>query len=404
LLCRPETAIDLGSWRGTSNTVTRALALIAEGHDGTIEALAERLGVGDRHLRRLFDQHLGVSPIQVAQSRRVLFAKQLIHETNLPMTEVALAAGFKSVRRFNEVFHALYKRPPSQLRRKKTTDTDDAVTVRIRYRPPYDWPAMLAHLKGRAIDGVERIDDDSYTRSIAYEGKRGLVEVRHLPSAGSLTATIRFPDVRALRPIVDRLRHLFDVAADVGAIGAHLARDPMLAPLVRARPGLRTPGAIDGFELAMRAVLGQQITVERARQLLGKLVHICGSKMRSGWMAFPTASQVAAANLDALGMPRARKEALRAVAEAAVENPRLFEALDDVEQTVARLREIRGVGEWTAHYIALRAAREPDAFPHTDAGLLRGADLDARALVIRAERWRPWRAYAAQHLWTKAAS
>jgi AraC family transcriptional regulator of adaptative response / DNA-3-methyladenine glycosylase II len=379
--------------------VSRALALISEGHDGSIDELAERLGVGARHLRRLFDQHLGVSPIAVAQSRRVLFAKQLIHETSLPMTEVALAAGFGSVRRFNEVFRALYKRPPSALRRKRAADPD-AITVRIRYRPPYDWDAMLRHMAARAIDGVERVDGDAYERTIAFDGKVGTVRVTHLPNANSLLATIYFPDVRSLRPLVDRLRHVFDVAADVNAIGAHLARDPMLAPLVKARPGLRTAGTFDGFELAVRAVLGQQISVERARQLAGHFVRLTGRKLADGRHAFPTAEEVLRSDLGPLGMPRARKETLHAIAAAAVADPCVFEARDDIEETVARLRQIRGVGEWTAHYIALRASREPDAFPSTDVALLRGAALTVAALEARAERWRPWRAYAAQHLWT----
>lgn len=401
LRCRPETAVDLGSWRGTSNTVSRALALISEGHDGSIDELAERLGVGARHLRRLFDQHLGVAPIAVAQARRVLFAKQLIHETSLPMTEVALAAGFGSVRRFNEVFRALYKRPPSALRRRRASASDDGVSVRIRYRPPYDWDAMLRHLAARAVDGVELVRGDVYERTIALGDHVGFVRVSHLPEANSLLATIRFPDLRTLRPIVDRLRRVFDVAADVTAIGAHLARDPLLAPLVKARPGLRTPGGFDGFELAVRAVLGQQVSLEAGRKLACQLTRLAGRKFRDfegkTRSVFPTAKDVLRADLSELGMPRARKEALRAIAEA---DPCAFEAKGDVAATVARLRSIRGVGEWTAHYIALRAAREPDAFPATDVALLRGASLTAPALEARAERWRPWRAYAAQHLWT----
>jgi AraC family transcriptional regulator of adaptative response / DNA-3-methyladenine glycosylase II len=319
------------------------------------------------------------------------------------MTEVALASGFGSVRRFNEVFRALYKRPPSALRRKRSADVDDAITVRIRYRPPYDWDAMLRHLAARAIDGVERVDGSAYERTIRYEANIGTVRVTHLPDATSLLATLRFPDVRALRPIVDRLRRVFDVAADVTAIGAHLARDPMLAPLVKARPGLRTPGTFDGFELAVRAVLGQQISVERARQLGGQLVRLTGRALADDRFAFPTAADVLERDLGSLGMPRARKDALRAVAAAAVADPAVFEARDDIEETIARLRAIRGVGEWTAHYIALRASREPDAFPSTDVALLRGAALSSAALEARSERWRPWRAYAAQHLWASLA-
>jgi AraC family transcriptional regulator of adaptative response / DNA-3-methyladenine glycosylase II len=421
LRCRPETAPELATWRGTSNTVSRGLALIADGAldgDASVDALAARLGIGERQLRRLFDQHLGVSPIAVAQTRRVLFAKQLIHDSRLPMAEIAVAAGFGSVRRFNEAFQQLFRRPPSALRRKAVVSLREGsvgatgVTVRLRYRAPYDWPAIRAFLEARAIDGIERVDGERYVRSVAHDGAVGTVEVVHLPERDSLAATIRFPCVRALPAIIARVRRVFDLDADVASIGAHLAKDRLLAPLVAQRPGLRVPGGWDGFELAVRAVFGQQITVEAARRLAATLVGACGAALSpelGGELGllrvFPTAAQVAAADLSVLGMPAARRATLVALAEAALAEPRLFEPLATIDDTVARLRAIRGVGDWTAHYIALRAAREPDAFPASDVGLLRGA-ADRRGvrpspaeLAGRAERWRPWRAYAAQHLW-----
>jgi AraC family transcriptional regulator of adaptative response / DNA-3-methyladenine glycosylase II len=427
LRCRPETAPELGSWRGTSNTVLRGLALIVEGAlDGegaSVEALAERLGIGARQLRRLFHQHLGASPITVAQTRRVLFAKQLIHDTRLTMGEIAMAAGFGSIRRFNETFQELFRRPPSALRRKAVLALPEGsvgeigVTVRLSYRPPYDWDAMLAFLKARAIDGVECIEDDAYGRTVQQDGETGTVEVIHLPERASLSVAIRFPSVRALPGIVARIRRVFDLGADVTAIGAHLAQDPLLAPLIRERPGLRAPGGWDGFELAVRAVLGQQVTVEAARKLAGKLVQICGTPLRAGQrskpalrIAFPTAAQVVNADLSALGMPAARKEALVTLARAALHDPSLFQPQGTVEETVKRLRAIRGIGEWTAHYIALRAVRETDAFPASDIGLLRGAAIRVGSrptpavLQDRAETWRPWRAYAAQHLWAADAA
>jgi AraC family transcriptional regulator of adaptative response / DNA-3-methyladenine glycosylase II len=427
LRCRPETAPDLGSWRGTSNTVSRGLALIAEGAldgDGaSVDALAERLGIGERQLRRLFQQHLGASPITVAQTRRVLFAKQLIHDTRLPMAEIALAAGFGSVRRFNETFQQLFRRPPSALRRKAVHALPEGsvgeigVTVRLSYRPPYDWNAMLAFLKARAIDGVEWIERESYCRTVLQDGLTGTVEISHLPEQASLNATIRFPSVRTLPAIVGRIRRVFDLGADVAAIGAHLAQDPLLAPLIAERPGLRAPGGWDGFELAVRAVLGQQVTVEAGRRLGSRLTQICGTTLPAAprsrpslHLAFPTAAQVAAADLSALGMPNARKEALVALAQAALQDAALFQPQGTVEETVARLRAIRGIGDWTAHYIALRAVRETDAFPASDIGLLRGAAISVGArpspafLQNRAETWRPWRAYAAQHLWAADAA
>ncbi|MEO3432955.1 AlkA N-terminal domain-containing protein [Inquilinus sp. CAU 1745] len=427
LRCRPETAPDLGSWRGTSNTVSRGLALIADGaldgEETNVEALAERLGVGGRQLRRLFKQHLGASPVAVAQTRRVLFAKQLIHDTAMPMAEIALASGFGSVRRFNETFQQLFRRPPGALRRKGVSDqvagtaAVSGVVLRLRYRPPYDWPAMLDYLRARAVDGVERVEGQTYRRTVLHDGRLGTVEIAHLPERDCLSATIRFPCVKALPAIVARIRRVFDMGADVATIGAHLARDPLLAPLVAERPGLRAPGGWDGFELAVRAVLGQQVTVEAGRRLAGRLAVLCGAAVPEAErhdptlaLAFPTAAQVAAADLSPMGMPGARKTALIAVAEAALANPLLFQPQGTVEETVARLRAIRGIGDWTAHYIALRAVRETDAFPASDIGLLRGAARPDGArpspaeLSGLAEPWRPWRAYAAQHLWAADAA
>jgi AraC family transcriptional regulator of adaptative response / DNA-3-methyladenine glycosylase II len=435
LRCRPETAPDLGPWRGTSNTVSRGLALIAEGEldgdEASVDSLAERLGVGGRQLRRLFQQHLGASPLAVAQTRRVLFAKQLIHDTRLPMAEIALAAGFGSVRRYNETFQRLFQRPPSALRRRAADALPEGsvqgrgVTVRLRYRPPYDWTQMVSYLRARAIDGVECIEGDRYARTWLPEGAHpapragrtgpATVEVVHRPQARSLEATIRCPHVRMLPGIVARIRRAFDLGADVAAIGAHLSSDPLLAPLVAERPGLRAPGGWDGFELGARAVLGQQVSVEAGRRLVARLARLCGTPLsprHTGHAAlcllFPTAAQVAEADLSTLGVPRARRDALVSLARAAMADPSLFHALETVDATVARLRAVDGVGEWTAQYIALRAAREPDAFPASDAALLRGAAgadgarPSPRALLARSERWRPWRAYAAAHLWAAA--
>jgi AraC family transcriptional regulator of adaptative response / DNA-3-methyladenine glycosylase II len=432
LRCRPETAPDHGSWRGTSNTVSRGLTLIAEGaldgEDASVDTLAERLGVGGRQLRRLFQQHLGASPLAVAQTRRVLFAKQLIVDTRLPMGEIALAAGFGSVRRFNETFHDLFQRPPSALRRRSAAAlpsgsvAGDGVAVKLRYRPPYDWAAMLGYLQARAVEGVERVEGGSYVRTVllgatvpgAPEGGMATVWVSHLAGAHSLEATVRCSHVRLLPLVVARIRHAFDLGADVATIGAHLAGDPLLAPLVAARPGLRAPGAWDGFEVGVRAILGQQVTVESGRRLVARLAALCGTRVAPSStghpdlsLLFPTPRQVASADLSGLGVPGARRSALVALAEAAMADASLFHPLDTVDDTVARLKAVRGVGEWTAHYIALRAAREPDAFPAADAVLLRSASPGERrpspdALRLRAERWRPWRAYAAQHLWAAA--
>jgi AraC family transcriptional regulator of adaptative response / DNA-3-methyladenine glycosylase II len=391
-----------------------------DGDGATVEKLAERLGLGERQLRRLFLQHLGASPIAVAQTRRVLFAKQLIHETRMPMADVAFAAGFGSVRRFNETFQALFHRPPGTLRRRTQAEGEAGreaeVKLRLRYRPPYDWESMLGFLETRSIAGLEVVEDGVYYRSVEIEGQIGSVAVSHLVRTQSLAVTIRFPEVRALPAIVGRVRRVFDLGADIETIDSHLASDPLLAALVAKRPGLRAPGGWDGFELAVRAILGQQITVVAARGLAEQLVARHGKPVPEAYAVhpalthvFPTAAGLGRADSIGLGMPAARERALRALAEAVSTDPNLFRPVGTIDGAIERLRAIRGVGEWTAHYIAMRAMREMDAFPSTDVGLLRSMDRMGAAcatsacLEDRAESWRPWRAYAAQHLWTNDA-
>jgi AraC family transcriptional regulator, regulatory protein of adaptative response / DNA-3-methyladenine glycosylase II len=419
LRCRPESSPDLGAWRGTSNTVSRALALIGEGAlDGeAVDALAERLGIGERQLRRLFRQHIGASPIAVAQTRRVLFAKQLIVETTMPMADVALAAGFSSIRRFNATFHSLYQRPPRELRRSKLTDAEqtgaEGITLKLPYAPPYDWDAMIDFLGARAIRGIEAVDARRcYRRSIALDGAQGVICVEPDDQESALRVSIRFPQVSALAGIVRRVRRIFDLSADPLSIRDDLGRDPLLAPLVAKCPGLRVPGAWDGFEVAVRAILGQQITVAAAVKLAAKLVAEYGEPLRSVCgdgltHIFPTPDRIAQASL--LGMPAARAQALSSVATAASANPNFFSPSQTLEDAIAKLRSIRGIGEWTAQYIAMRVLSEPDAFPAADIVLLRaltqadGGRPSYAEVVARAEAWRPWRAYAAQHLWTMDA-
>ena len=426
LRCRPEAAPDSGAWRavansGYSNTVARALGLIETGalDERGVGALAERLGVGERQLRRLFAQHVGASPLGVAQTRRVLLARQLLHETAMPVTDIAFASGFGSIRRFNEVFQKLYGRPPSALRRgaqaERAQVAGEGVTLLLRYRPPYDWQAMLDFLAARAITGVERVVDGVYSRSIGLNGAQGIVQVRK-GQGNALAATIHFPQLAALPVIIARLRRVFDLAADPEAIEGQLAVDPLMAKLVDSRPGLRVPGGWDGFELAIRAVLGQQITVAGAIRLAGKLVARYGQPLQlldghpSGLThVFPEPSALIGADLTTLGMPRARSATLGAISAALVADPRLFDSGATLQDAIARFCELRGVGDWTAHYIALRQLREPDAFPAGDValvkalGLLEGTASTSAQLMARAQAWRPWRAYAAQHLWTLLA-
>ncbi len=418
LRCRPETSPDFGAWYGVSNTVSRALALIEAGalDEGGVDALAERLGVGDRQLRRLFHQHLGASPIAVAQTRRILLAKQLIHETGLSMVEVALAAGFGSVRRFNETFRQLYNRPPIALRRTRHTPAAvGAVTLRLPYKAPFDWDAMLAFLAPRAIDGVEAISDDSYARAICVSGVKGAFIAR--PAGNNrLTIILHSQKLEALPAIIARLRRLFDLTADPVAIGDHLSKDARLAMLVAARPGLRVPGAWDGFEVGVRAILGQQITVAAAINIASILAAQYGETLDQQIPGFPTltrlfpfAETLAKADLSWLPIPKVRAASLSALAAAAATDSRLFGPKASLDEAIAALRRLPGIGEWTAQYIAMRELREPDAFPAADIGLMRAMEDEAGVrptatnLAAHAQAWRPWRAYAAMHLWVAEA-
>ena len=413
LRCRPEIAPGLGSWRGTANTVSRALALINEGalDEASVEHLAERVGVGARHLRRLFEEHLGAAPVVVAQTHRILFAKMLLSETQLPMAEIALASGFGSIRRFNSVMRRTYSRPPRELRRARSKDPAAdaaAITLRLPFRQPYHWPAMLGFLGPRAIPGVELVEPGRYRRTISVGDAVGTVEVTPVPGAAYLRATIRIPAVTALGRVVGRLRRLFDLDADPAAIEGHLASDPLLAQAIAARPGLRVPGAWDNFELAIRAMLGQQVSVAAATTLAGRLAAAYGERIPGAPAGldrlFPTPEALAAADLAAIGMPGARARAIAALAAAMATDRELLRPFETLDATVEKLSRLPGIGPWTAQYIALRALREPDAFPASDLGLLRAAATEAgrpspASLLARAEVWRPWRAYAALHLW-----
>ncbi|MBV8683533.1 MAG: helix-turn-helix domain-containing protein [Caulobacteraceae bacterium] len=418
LRCRPESSPDCGAWRGSSNTVARALRLIEAGamDEADVEALATRVGVGERQLRRLFKAHLGASPVAVAQTRRVLLAKQLIHETRLSMADVALAAGFSSVRRFNETFQTLFDRPPAALRRAggaPAASAGEELRLTLPYRPPYDWDGLIGFLALRAIEGVESVRPDRYARAIELDGEFGLLAVSPAPK-DRLAVSIRFPKLSALPAILARVRRIFDLSADPQAIGAHLALDPDLAWRVAARPGLRVPGAWDGFELAVRAILGQQISVPAATTLASRIAREHGVRLPEALVAaepgityaFPTASTLAGVDLSSLPMPRARSASIEAVARESAREPALWESPGEADEPVRKLRALPGVGEWTAQYIAMRALREPDAFPAADIGLQRaladgeGVRPSTAALLARAEAWRPWRAYAALHLWT----
>lgn len=370
-----------------------------------VDVLADRLGIGARHLRRLFLEHLGASPIAVVQTHRLLSAKKLIDETDLPLTAVAMAAGYGSIRRFNAAFLTSYGRSPRDLRSAgRKRKLAEGYRFQLRFRPPFDWEALLGFLSARAIPGIEQVENDTYRRSIAFAKQAGWLEIHPAANAGELSLTIEFPDSSRLLSIVSRVRRMFDLDADPLVIYAQLRRDPLLGGLIRARPGLRVPGAWDGLELGVRAILGQQVSVAGASTLAGRVVALFGLPLEKGpgqvTHIFPPAALLAQSDLTRIGIPLKRAEAIRQFASLIGSGELIFNNVADPAAFLQRLRQIPGIGDWTAQYIALRALGEPDAFPAGDLVLLRAAGAKtAKELEQRAEMWRPWRAYAALHLW-----
>lgn len=411
LRCRPECSPGTPAWLGTPTTVSRALRLIAERglEDGGVERLAEHLGVGSRHLRRLFLRHLGATPGAIAQTSRLQFAKSLIDQTGLPMSDVAQAAGFGCVRRFNAAIRQVYDRTPTQIRRLARHPAalpENHYLFRLRFRPPYNWPGMLAFLAPRATPGVEAVESGAYRRSISLDGHHGYLEVSPDAGCDGLALRVRFGNPRSLFFIIERVRAMFDLNADWAAIAESLRSDPGLAPSVEGAPGLRVPGCWNGFELAVRAILGQQITVKGATALAGRMARTFGTPFSAGGgltHLFPAPDVLADARIAAIGLPGARAETIRALARAVCEGRVRFDGVAGADDFMTRLCQIPGIGQWTAQYVAMRALGEPDAFPSGDLGLLRALNLkSARELERRAEAWRPWRAYAALYLWKMA--
>jgi AraC family transcriptional regulator of adaptative response / DNA-3-methyladenine glycosylase II len=415
LRCRPDQGPGWPDWLGPSELVCRALHLIGQGalDDAGVDDLAARLGVGSRHLRRLFDEHVGASPVSIARSRRAHFARRLLDETDLSVTQIAFASGFSSVRQFNRTMLEVFRYPPTGLReRRRRRDPlagDHGLRVRLVYRPPLAWTTMARYLAARAIPGVESVDEHRYRRTIEWDGAVGTIELR--PDAGDshLVLAVDLPRLDGLIHVVEHARRIFDLGADPGVITRALDADPTLAPLVADRPGLRVPGAWDPYEVAVRAVLGQQVSVPAATILAGKLVTRLGQPVTTGDTAlthlFPPPEVVAEADLTTIGLPAARAETVRSVAAAVAGGELRLDGARGLDALVDELESIRGVGSWTANYIAMRACGQPDAFPAGDLGLRRAAGdgsgpITASELERRAEAWRPWRAYAAMQLWT----
>lgn len=419
LRCRPEAAPGAPAWTGTQATVTRALRLIEAGalDREDIESFAARLGLGGRHLRRLFVTQLGATPQAVAANRRLLTAKQLLTETQLPIAEVAHAAGYGSLRRFNDAVRKAYGSPPGALRTSNAPGRNDpphsedgSIALRLGYRGPYDFPRMLAYLAARAIPGVEAVSEDRYMRSFRLGDSTGLIEARDEPTRRALAIRIHMHrGPLPLRLVVARLKRLFDLDADPDAIGQALAGDDLTGSRLADAPGLRIPGAFDGYELAIRAILGQQVSVKGATTLAARLSAAHGETLDGAegpvTLLFPQAAMLAAGDLSGIGLTTARMKTIAALSAVQAEGriDLSGETSMSPADTVAHLKALPGIGDWTAQYIALRALGEPDAFPAGDLVLRKiagnGTPVSEAAMLARAAQWRPWRGYAAMALW-----
>ena len=377
-----------------------------------MERIAVQFGWSSRQIRRIVQKELGVSPIELMQTRRLLLAKQLLTETTLPISEVAFASGFSSLRRFNDAFSIRYGMPPTRFRKAtevagSTESATESFTLQLTYRPPFDWAGLLRFLAARAMKGVETVTDAGYGRTVALGAHQGWLMVRHRPERNGLLVELSHSLTPVLPALLGRLRNVFDLNARPDVIAAHLSRDPLLAHVIARNPGLRVPGAFDGFELAVRAILGQQISVKAATTLSGRFADVFGVRLTTAHAELsrlsPKAERVAAATVDevaSLGIIASRAHGLIALADAIASGRLHLEPGGDPERTIAQLIALPGVGPWTAHYIAMRALRWPDAFPKEDVVLRKrlGGVTSSRADEL-SQAWRPWRSYAVLHLW-----
>jgi AraC family transcriptional regulator, regulatory protein of adaptative response / DNA-3-methyladenine glycosylase II len=419
LRCRPELAPGNAPVDDAHRIAGLIVQRIDEGmlDSGVgLEQVAAEFGWSSRQIRRILQQELGVSPIDLLQTRRLLLAKQLLTETALPVTEIAFASGFASLRRFNDAFGGRYGMPPSRFR--KAADgssvrlvSPGTLTLQLGYRPPFDWAGMLRFLHARALQGVERIEGDAYLRTVALGGRTGWLQVRDAPDRRALLVELTHSLTPVLPALLGRVRQMFDLSARPDVIAEHLVQDPLLVAAVRRNPGLRVPGAFDGFELAVRAILGQQITVRAATTLAGRLMDAFGAPVEPPHGGLtrlsPTPERLAAATVDemtALGIVQSRALGILALAEAVAAGRLRLGAGAPPEATIEQLVTLPGIGRWTAHYIAMRALRWPDAFPKEDLVLRTslGRVSPARAEAM-SQAWRPWRSYATLHLWQDAA-
>lgn len=405
--CRPDAAPGSPEWDTRADIVGRAMRLIADGvvdRDG-VAGLAQRLGYGTRHLTRMLVTEVGAGPLALARAQRAQTARTLIETTELGLAEIAFAAGFGSVRQFNDTLREIYAAAPSDLRvaaRRNVPVTNGTIAVRLAYRPPLHHAALLRFLATRAIPGVEVVSDEHYTRALRLP--HGPATVLLTPMPGYVSATLRLTDVRDLAPAVARCRRLLDLDADPDAIDGVLGDDPALADSVVAEPGVRVPRAVDGFEIAVRAIVGQQISVAGAMTVLGRIVAAANDGGLDELVPFPTAASIAELPDEVFSMPVARKATIKALALAVASGKITLDGGVDRVETEAALKTVPGIGPWTVGYVAMRALGDPDVFLPTDLAVRRSAarvglpDTPAR-LEAHARRWTPWRSYAVIRLW-----
>lgn len=418
LRCRPELAPGNAPMDDGHRIADLIVRRIEEGViDGSakLEDIATQFEVSSRQLRRIVQKELGVSPIDLIQTRRLLMAKQLLTETAIPVTEIAFASGFASLRRFNDAFVGRYKMPPSKLRRAAAEPTKlmagDVSTIQLAYRPPYDWPEMLNFLALRALKNTEWVSEQTYGRTIRLGTHKGWVRVSDAPDKRALKVEFTNTLTPVLPALIGRLRNMFDLSARPDIIANCLMEDRHLGHAVSNHPGLRVPGAFDGFELALRAVLGQQVSVKAAATLAARLTNAYGEEFKTPFAALtrlsPRPECLAGADADeisSLGIVGTRVHAIRTLAQAVASGDLKLEAGAHPEETIARLAAIAGIGQWTAHYIAMRALRWTDAFPKTDLVLRKNlGGVSAREAEEMSLAWRPWRSYAVLHIWNSAA-
>jgi AraC family transcriptional regulator, regulatory protein of adaptative response / DNA-3-methyladenine glycosylase II len=404
LRCRPELAPGQAPADSADRLTSAALQQIEAGRlqEESVSDLASRLGVSDRHLRRVLLENLGVTPVQLAQTHKLLLAKQLLTDTTLPIIDVAFASGFSSLRRFNALFRERYSFPPTRLREKNRGAKDlPSCICRLFYRPPFDWDSLLAFFSRRMFAGVEQVDANGYRRTVGIGSHQGWISVVNDPVQSALRVEVSISLLPVLPQVLARLRRLFDLEATPQQIAAHLGR------LAEINPGLRVPGAFDGFEMAVRAILGQQVSVKAATTLAGRLTNRFGQAIVTPFPELthlaPTAPAIAAASIDELmqiGVTRARAVSILAMAQGVANGLVRLDVAVSIDQALAKLKELPGIGDWTVQYFAMRVLGWPDAFPSSDLGILRALKTsNPRQALAAAEIWRPWRAYAAMHLW-----